>query len=236
MNAETACKIVFPVGGKGGVGKTAFVKNFAEICMAKSVHCKLVDCDDETSTLTRYFPEARFVPIRSPLEIDALVQMALDERPAVLAVDLPARAGEEFQAWFSLVPFDELRAVGVTFTAVGVVAGSKDSIECILRWREFLRGGQVDWVIVLNRRDDLSLYLASNARKRWLNEGVPEMEMPKLDERIATELDKSNWTIHRALSATEPCYLTQLMTRSRLRRYQDAVFTQFEQHKLHLFP
>jgi hypothetical protein len=117
--------------------------------MAKSVHCKLVDCDDETSTLTRYFPEARFVPIRSPLEIDALVQMALDERPAVLAVDLPARAGEEFQAWFSLVPFDELRAVGVTFTAVGVVAGSKDSIECILRWREFLRGGQVDWVIVL---------------------------------------------------------------------------------------
>jgi hypothetical protein len=235
MSAVAACKIVFPVGGKGGVGKTAFVKNFWEACVAKSLNIKLIDCDDETSTLTRYLPEARFIPIRSPLEIDGVVHIAIEERPQVLAVDLPARAGEEFQAWFSLVPFDDLRAMGVTFTAVGVVAGSKDSIECILRWREFLRG-QVNWVIALNRRDDLSLYLGSNARKSLLSEGVPEIEIPKLDERIATELDRANWTISRALSATEPCYLTQLMTRSRLRRYQNALFTQFDQKNLHLFP
>jgi hypothetical protein len=230
MNRELKCRIVFTVGGKGGVGKSAFIRNYAEACEAKSVRYKLVDCDDETSTLTRFHREARFVAIRSPLEIDALVQIAVEERPEVLAVDLPARAGEEFQAWFSLVPFDELRAVGVTFTAVGVVAGSKDSIECILRWREFL-GGRVDWIIVLNRRDDLSLYMASNARTRLLSEGIPEIEMPKLDERLATELDKLNWTLSRALSATEPCYLTQLMPRARLRRYQAAVFAEFEKIK-----
>ena len=235
MSDVTPCKIDFTVGGKGGVGKTEFVKNLCDACVAKHLDIQLIDCDDETSTLTRFHSEARFIPIRSPLEIDRVVQIALEERPQVLAVDLPARAGEEFQAWFSLVPFDDLRAMGVTFTAVGVVAASKDSIECILRWRDFLRG-QVDWVIALNRRDDLSLYLGSNARKSMLSEGISEIEMPKLDERIVAELDRANWTISRALSATEPCYLTQLMTRSRLRRYQDAMFTQFDQKNLNLFP
>jgi hypothetical protein len=234
MNAPS-CKIVFPIGGKGGVGKTTFVTNFAAACEVKSVQHVLVDCDDETSTLTRYFPTARFVPIRSPLEIDTLIQIAIEERPQVLVVDLPARAGEEFQTWFSLVPFDELRAAGVTFTAVGVVAGSKDSVECILRWREFLRD-QVNWLLVLNRRDDLSLYLNSNARQRWLSEGIPEIELPKMDERIATELDKANWSVNRALASTEPGFLAQIMVRSRLRRYRDLIFAQFEQQKNLLLP
>ena len=40
MSAVAACKIVFPVGGKGGVGKTAFVKNFWEACVAKSLNSR----------------------------------------------------------------------------------------------------------------------------------------------------------------------------------------------------
>jgi len=164
-----------------------------------------------------------------------LHQIATSGEFSVVLVDLPARAGDEFQNWFGIVPWDELSVFGVRFTALGVVSGAKDSIECLLRWREFL-GDNVDYILALNRRDDLSIFLSSHAREQFHSAGVPEIEILKLDEHFAAGLDRINWTLTAALTSTEPHWLTQLMSRARLRRYRDQAFTQFETVKTHLLP
>jgi hypothetical protein len=236
MKAKITCRLVYTVGGKGGGGKSFCVSLLTQYLDSLNITYKLYDCDDETSTTSRLFPQsAKFLAIRSASEIDHLVQTATEGKVEVVLVDLPARAGDEFQNWFSIVPWDELATLGVRFTSIGVVSGAKDSIEAILRWCEFV-GSNVDHVLALNRRDDLSIYESSNARCKFRSEGVPEIEIPKLDERFAAALDRANWPISTALASSEPHFLTQLMSRARLRRYRDQVFTQFETIKHLLIP
>lgn len=235
MSSKLKCRICFVVGGKGGVGKSfciGLAKSWAD---ANGIDVLLYDCDDETSSTSRFQAEARFLAIRSASEIDALIQAAITENYRLILVDLPARAGDEFQNWFSIVPWNELGDLGVRFTAIGVISGAKDSLEAVLRWREFL-GEHVDYLIALNHRDSLDIYLSSRSREQFLAAGIREIEIPKLDERFATALDKANWTIDAALQSTEPHFLTQLMSRARLRRYREQVFHQLDQAKSILLP
>lgn len=235
MKASHKCRIVFTVGGKGGVGKSWLVALVVQWLRSLGVDVVVLDCDDETSTTTRFHPDAKFIAIRNATEIDQIVELALTGGASVLVVDLPARAGEEFAAWFALMPWAELAEQGVRFTAMAVVAGTKDSIEAAIRWRDFL-GSNVDFVAVLNQRDDLTTYLGSRTRQAFTTSGVAECVIPKLDERIASALDSRSWTIANALQSEEPHFLTQLMTRARLRRYRDQAFANFEQIKPQLLP
>jgi hypothetical protein len=235
MKKHIKCRVVFVVGGKGGVGKSWVISLTAQHLEAKAIRFVLIDGDDETSTTTRFFPTAIFLSIRSSVEIDRIVQMACAGTHEVILVDLPSRAGNEFRQWFGIVPWEELEELGIRFTGVGVICGNKDCIECILWWLEFL-GHHVDPVLALNRRDNLSLYEGSRARQQFLTAGYPEIEIPKLEDRLGTELDKANWTIGHALAATEPHFLTQLMSRARLRRYRDQVFAEFDKIKSLLIP
>jgi hypothetical protein len=235
MKKQIKCRVVFVVGGKGGVGKSWVISMTAQNLEANGIRYALIDGDDETSTTTRFFPTAIFLSIRSSVEIDRIVQMACDGAHDVILVDLPARAGDEFGDWFQVVPYQELEELGIRFTGIGVICGNKDSIECILRWLEFL-GNHVDPVLALNRRDNLSIYENSRARQQFLAAGYPEIEIPKLEDRLVTELDKANWTINHALAATEPHFLTQLMSRARLRRYRDQVFAELNKIKTLIVP
>jgi hypothetical protein len=235
MKVAIKCRIVFSIGGKGGVGKSWLIGLLAQWLEIKEAKFCLFDGDDETSTTSRFFPNAQFLAIRSSTEIDQLVQTAISGVYSIILVDLPARAGEEFQDWFRIVPWDELASMGIRLSALGVVSGAKDSIECILRWHEFL-GDNVDYVIALNRRDNLDIYFSSNARQQFKAIGIPEIEIPKLDERLGTALDRASWTITSSLSKIEPHLLSQLMTRARLRRYRDQAFSQFNTIQLLIIP
>lgn len=221
-------RILFPIGGKGGVGKSWLVLLLVQWLNSLGVRFRALDCDDENSTLTRFFPAAEFVGIRDNFAIDRLIQSTLEGGDPVTVVDLPARCSEEFARWFAVVPWEDLAASGVRFTAIGVIEQSKDSLASIFHWREFL-GKNVDYLIALNRNtEDLGVYFASNARKQFLAEGLIEVEVPKLDQPLVTELERSNLTIAQAIAATEPGPLTQVMNRARLRRYLKHAFAELE--------
>jgi hypothetical protein len=135
------------------------------------------------------------------------------------------------QGWTST----RISEAGIAFVSLGLIAGNKDSIESALRWREVLRD-RTRFAVVLNKRDDLAIYMQSKARQQFITDGVPEIEIPRLDERLVTELDRANWTIDQTLVSKTPHYLTQMMSRSRLRRYRDAVYAQFTNHQKLFLP
>jgi hypothetical protein len=234
--AKSRCKIWFVIGGKGGTGKSFVISIVYQFLFAIGVVVELFDCDDETSTSSRFFPKtAKFLSIRSGTDLDQIVQLAVEGTQSVVLVDLPARAGDEFQAWFDVIPWKELAALGVSFGAIGIVSGSKDSLESVLRWREFL-SDRVDYILALNRRDNLDIYFRSRAREEFISAGIPELEIPQLEAHLATELDRVSWTITHALECSEPHFLTQLMSKARLRHYRDRVFEELNKIKPCLVP
>ncbi len=230
-------RIIFPIGGKGGVGKSWIILLILQWLVSIGMRFRALDCDDENSTLTRFFSAAEFVRIRDNFAIDRLVQSTVESDVPVTLVDLPARCSDEFEKWFAVVPWEDMTAAGVRFTAIGVVEQSKDSLASILHWKEFL-GDHVDYLIAVNRNaEDVGVYLESNARKKFLAAGITEIEIPKLDKLLVTELERTNLTVAGAITSPPAgSLLAQVMNRSRLRRYLASAFEQIEKGRGILAP
>lgn len=153
-----------------------------------------------------------------------------------------AASTDRLQPWLKQVDFDALRDEhGVQFTAVGVVDSSSDSVANIGFWAgDVLQGNKdIRFVIAQNkvRGEELS-YSTSEARREYQKKlDLAEIEIPKLDEWVHQKLEVADLRIGAALEVSDPANpLTKFMTRSRLKKYQQAVFAEFEKIKARLLP
>jgi cellulose biosynthesis protein BcsQ len=85
--------IIFTAGAKGGTGKSTAVRLLITYLRAQGFNPALLDMDDESKTLSRFFPEAQKVNIREPFSHNILVKKALSGEKLVIA-DLKGGTGE----------------------------------------------------------------------------------------------------------------------------------------------
>src|SRR5476649_17841 len=81
------------INGKGGVGKSFFAVNFVQYLKDNDIAHIAVDTDNENSTLKRFHPEARFLNIADPTDIDSVFAM-LDKTDLVV-MDCRAASTDE---------------------------------------------------------------------------------------------------------------------------------------------
>jgi hypothetical protein len=237
-------KIIFTAGAKGGTGKSTYLRYLISWFLEAEISPLLLDCDDENSTLSRFYPEARRIVPRRTKSYDALVTLAESGEHPLIIADLKAGVGMDMISWFSDVPFAELKEIGVTMLCLGLITSSPDSVSSLLRWVDAL-GKNVQWATVRNLKDSDAAGLdpqsvtfpeynktkqAAEFRRRYR---PAEFVMPGLDPEYQSELERVNMTISDVLARRPgvPDLLTPLMVRSKLRNYQAALFEQFEAHK-----
>ena len=95
--------VIFTMGGKGGVGKTALMVNLAEYFEFHNIPKTMVDCDMENKqrgSLSHYFPEAIKVNIRKPDGLDIFLDVTEKVNSPVVIADLGAGAGFDLIRWF----------------------------------------------------------------------------------------------------------------------------------------
>jgi MinD-like ATPase involved in chromosome partitioning or flagellar assembly len=144
-------RVIFTMGGKGGVGKTSFLLALAEWYARNDIPVTLLDLDTENKargSLKHYFDgAARKVNIHTAAGLDSFVDHLEDGSPIVLA-DMGASSGQVTHEWFDTM-YDDVAATGVAFTAIGVVTPDPASVESVLGWAARLQG-RVDYLIVEN--------------------------------------------------------------------------------------
>jgi len=148
-------KILFSMGGKGGVGKTAVMVALAEWLDFNAVPVSLLGCDIENETkgtLQQFFPDrCRKIDIRRPTGLDAFVEEAIDgDNPIVLA-DLGAGSGRDTEQWFNEM-FDQIEGLDLNFVAIGAVTANPASVETVFTWARNLKK-RVSYLIVRNLKD-----------------------------------------------------------------------------------
>jgi MinD-like ATPase involved in chromosome partitioning or flagellar assembly len=130
-------RVVFTMGGKGGVGKTGVIVALAEWFAANKITVTLLDLDTENKargSLKHFFNgTVTKVNIHTPAGLDAFVDHLDGGTPIILA-DMGAGAGQVATDWFESM-YDDVAETGVRFTAVGVVTPDPASVE-ILAARE----------------------------------------------------------------------------------------------------
>jgi hypothetical protein len=223
-------KILFTAGAKGGTGKSTAMRFLVTYLREQGMDPLLLDLDDESRTLSRFFPEAVQVEIKKKSSHDILIERALEYGCLILA-DLKAGTGREVLDWWLDVPFDELHKRDVSFTCLASITSSPDSVQSFLNWAAALQDF-VRYVVFKNLKDGEYLpdYDESDGALRFRQKFSPyQVVVPRLDEEYTTELERLDLTIAEVLSPggkdVGPI-LGQLMVRARLRRFQQNIYGQ----------
>lgn len=160
-------RVVFTMGGKGGVGKTGVVVALAEWFEANQVPVTLLDLDTENKargSLKHFFNgTVTKVNINTPAGLDAFVDH-LEGGASIIVADMGAGAGQIAADWFDSM-YEDVAAIGVTFTAVGVVTPDPASVESLLAWANRLQD-RVDYVVVENATSALADFTYWNSTEQ----------------------------------------------------------------------
>jgi MinD-like ATPase involved in chromosome partitioning or flagellar assembly len=137
MNAPAKNKrVVFTMGGKGGVGKTGLMVALAEWFEANEIPFTLLDLDTENKgrgSLKHFFNgSVAKVNIHTPAGLDTFVDH-LESGAAIILADMGAGSGQIASEWFDAM-YEDVSATGARFTAVGVVTPDPASVESVLAW------------------------------------------------------------------------------------------------------
>jgi MinD-like ATPase involved in chromosome partitioning or flagellar assembly len=144
-------RVIFTMGGKGGVGKTSFVLALAEWFENYQIPVRLLDLDTENKargSLKHYFEVAvTKVNIHTPAGLDAFIDH-LEEGASIILADMGGGSGHVTHDWFDSM-FEDIAATGVAFTAIGIVTPDPASVESVLSWAARLQD-RVSYVVVEN--------------------------------------------------------------------------------------
>jgi hypothetical protein len=154
---ELSKRVVFTMGGKGGVGKTGVVVALAEWFQSNEIPVTLLDLDTENKargSLKHFFDgTVTKVDVHTPAGLDAFIDHLDGGTPIILA-DMGAGAGQVAAGWFDSM-YEDVAATGVRFTAVGIVTPDPASVESVLAWANRLQD-RVEYVIVENAMSALA--------------------------------------------------------------------------------
>jgi hypothetical protein len=221
------------INGKGGVGKSFFAVNFVQYLKDNGIVNIAVDTDNENSTLKRFHPEARFLNIADPTDIDSVFAM-LDKTDLVV-MDCRAASTDIFLDYFDEVRiFDLLKQFGASLNLIMPVNHETDSLEQIRNITDRLNHN-ARYLVVKNEAlsERFDNYERSATRTRLMEElDAKEIIMPKLYDWIVADLNRHDLTVSAGIN--NPAF--DFFNRQRLLNWQHLLYSQLESVRGMLLP
>src|SRR6201997_831666 len=164
-------RVVFPIAGKGGVGKTTVMATLAEWYATTAYTADLFDMDPDNKAegcFKALFAKAHKLPALESWTYDKLLGISLESSADVILADLGAAQGHRMIPWFrDFYKVMQDSGLDLRWTAIGVVDTDIASARSVLDWGEALQDG-VDYLIVHNQyRED--------AASAWESPAIAEL-------------------------------------------------------------
>jgi len=228
--------IIFTAGAKGGTGKSTGIRFLITYLREQGFNPSLLDMDDESKTLSRFFPEAAQIKINKASSHDVLIEKIIEEGEKLIVADLKGGTGRDTLDWWLNLPFPKL--TDIQFVCIASVTSSPDSVQSFMNWATALKD-KVSYVVCKNQKDGEIFpdYDNSNQALMFREKLTPHhVLIPRLDEEYMTELERLNLTVAEVLAAEgketingksiSPA-LSRLLVRARLEEFQKNVYRQF---------
>jgi hypothetical protein len=150
-------RVVFPIAGKGGVGKTTVMATLAEWYASTAYTADLFDMDPDNKAegcFKALFAKAHKLPALESWTYDKLLGISLDSSADVILADLGAAQGHRLIPWFrDFYKVMQDSGLDLRWTALGVVDADIASARSVIEWGGELQN-TVDYVIVHNHFQD----------------------------------------------------------------------------------
>ncbi|HEY3762713.1 MAG TPA: hypothetical protein VGN23_13285 [Verrucomicrobiae bacterium] len=221
------------INGKGGVGKSFFAVNFVQYLKDNGIGHIAVDTDNENSTLKRFHPEALFLDIEDPTEIDSV--FATLDKTDLVVMDCRAASTDIFLDYFEEVQiFNLLKEWGASLNLIMPVNHETDSVEQIRNISDRLNQN-ARYVVVKNHAlsERFGNYERSTTRTRLLGElEAKEIVMPKLYDWLVADLNQHDLTV----SVATKNLAFDFFNRQRLQNWQHKFYGELDSVRGMLLP
>lgn len=188
---QLAEKTILLVGGdKGGVGKSTIARAVADYLEANSVTFLAYDGDDANPTFLRFFKNATRICTKTIKGFEPLIN-GLEAAQTVQLVDLGAGTSITLSQFAEATGFVELaHSLGARIVLLFALAPSSDSI-ALLKTISERYGSSIQYVIAKSNAipGTWDLWEGSKTRKRLVEEGAVEIEIPALDAEAYSRVD-----------------------------------------------
>jgi hypothetical protein len=229
-------RLVLSPQDRGGIGKSFVATLLYDYLVDANASFKTFDLDHANSTFKRLVPEAEF--IHTDVDTDKLASLdplvrSLEAVDTVL-VDNRATGGAKLLEYIEeslLIDLQKTLKFQLVFVIIAV-----DDLDAISQAADILDvyGNRVRWLVVKNYRDstELTFFDQSETRKRLIEAGAIEVEVPCLSEITKNLLQKFNLTVGKGRSFEK----FHLLDRSRCERFHDYMKKQFDLARTLLCP
>ena len=230
--------VIFTMGGKGGVGKTAFMVNLAEYFEFHNIPKTMVDCDMENKqrgSLSHYFPEAIKVNIRKPDGLDIFLDVTEKVNSPVVIADLGAGAGFDLIRWFKEM-FPTAQKHGINFLAVGSVTSNPGSLETVFTWANELQNNAKYLIVKSYFQGEPKLWIEGKDVEKFRRAFRP-VEI-QIDERIPkwqTEFENHGLTLTAAMKSDIPLFKS-FGAKCRIEYWRNQIFKELDKCKKIIVP
>ena len=236
-------RVIFTMGGKGGVGKTGTMLALAEWFQANEVAVTLLDLDSENKaagSLKHYFPDTvHSVNIHTPAGLDAFIDYLADDGPPVILADMGGGSGQVALDWFDAM-HPEITPLRIAFTAIAVITPDPASVQSLLAWSSRLHD-RVEYLVVENASNpqpDFSYWHHSEQATLFREEFRPltltmEFRLPDL-ENAARQYGFTLGQVARRVASVPILKKTSLVLRAQA--YNRRLFLEFDKATELLLP
>jgi MinD-like ATPase involved in chromosome partitioning or flagellar assembly len=230
--------VIFTMGGKGGVGKTASLVSLVEYFDDNNISRKLIDCDLENKkagSLIRFFPEAEKVNIRKPNGLDVFIDIASSNDAPIVVADLGAGSSVDLIGWFGEM-YPAAEELGISFVAVGSITANPGSVETVFTWGKALQK-KVKYLIIKNLFQGTPDLWDFGEKAIQFKEGfsVDVLEIKSRIPEWQTELENHGLTLTKAMNSALPMF-DRISAKCRLHMWRKQIFNEFDRVKETFIP
>ncbi len=218
---------------KGGVGKSFFLINLADWYVELDQSFVFFDSDTCNGTLTRFYPESRFLDLAHPEEATLELFDTL-EASEVVGWDAVGSLHNYLPEWLQQTVLSRPEAqASFRPTVILMIEEDKDTVFQAGETARVL-GDKVDWLVVKNLKtcSTTEIYDNSKARQELLRLGAVEITMERVPWSLLATIQRTS----RTLSSLVLDESLPFLERQRLRTFQRRFFEQLETARHLLLP
>lgn len=180
-------------GTKGGVGKSWIAVFFATVLTDLGRKPKLIDCDNENATLSRFMDDKKChkININKEFALDEVIDIIEQSKSSDFIVDLRAGSGEATLNWLKDVPLNVLREEGIIFHLMCCITSDPDSVQTYMNWVKSIED-TMEYVLVFNEMNGNNFaYYDEEAKSFEEMIKFKKIMIPKLSDIYTTILNQA---------------------------------------------
>lgn len=221
--------MIAPVQSIGRCGKSTLLQLVFQYLSESGVETSLIDCDDQHSTLQKWYPEIVLLPFRTQSDLALLFEHA-GESPSEL-IDFPAQATNEilsgFRSFQAMKIFDEK---GIALT-IPIFASNEPAAMASAAKIHAETHAFADYILIENPARFASNLFYNSKLATVMFKGMPRISIPQLSPHTVETIQKKGGELRKSLTFAHAVSVLPIAARMETQHWMQRIFAQFNDIK-----